>query len=98
MQIRENHTQQRCVVGTLKTSLRLFLSQFLIIQRAVGHPQVPWYAKLVAVCVIGYVCSPIQLIPNFIPIIGQLDDVLVVSLGIRLLRRWVPSCVLKNCS
>jgi uncharacterized membrane protein YkvA (DUF1232 family) len=58
---------------------------------------VPWYAKLVAGFVAGYVLSPIQLIPNFIPIIGQLDDVLVVSIGIRLLRRWVPPHVLEDC-
>lgn len=61
------------------------------------HPQVPWYAKVVAGCAVLYVFSPIQIIPNFIPIIGQSDDVLVVSLGIRFLRRCVPQNVLDDC-
>ena len=43
--------------------------------------QVPWHAKMVVGCAVLYVVSPIQLIPNFIPIIGQLDDVLVVTLS-----------------
>jgi len=58
---------------------------------------VPWYAKAVAGCAVLYVFSPIQLIPNFIPIIGQMDDVLVVSLGIKFLRRCVPKEVLDDC-
>ena len=41
--------------------------------------------------------SPIQSIPNFIPIIGQMDDVLVVALGVKYLRRWVPQSVLEEC-
>jgi uncharacterized membrane protein YkvA (DUF1232 family) len=58
---------------------------------------VPWYAKAVSGCAVLYVISPIQLIPNFIPIIGQMDDVLVVSLGIKFLRRCVPRNVLDDC-
>jgi uncharacterized membrane protein YkvA (DUF1232 family) len=48
---------------------------------------VPWYAKLVAACSICYVFSPVQLIPNFIPLIGQLDDMLVITLGLRVLKK-----------
>ena len=84
-------------VETLKTPVRRFLPQFRVVRLALWHPQVPWYAKLVAGFVVGYVFSPIQLIPNFIPIIGQLDDLLVVSIGARLLRRWVPLPVLQDC-
>ena len=61
------------------------------------HPQVPWHAKAVAGCAVLYVVSPIQIIPNFIPIIGQMDDVLVVTLGIKYLRRYVPQSVLDEC-
>jgi uncharacterized membrane protein YkvA (DUF1232 family) len=81
----------------LKAPVRRFLKQFQIIRRALKHPQVPWYAKVVAGCAVLYVFSPIQIIPNFIPIIGQSDDVLVVSLGIRFLRRCVPQNVLDDC-
>jgi uncharacterized membrane protein YkvA (DUF1232 family) len=59
---------------------------------------VPWYAKLVAACSICYVFSPVQLIPNFIPVIGQLDDVLVITLGLKVLKKWVPQEVLKQCA
>jgi uncharacterized membrane protein YkvA (DUF1232 family) len=58
---------------------------------------VPWHAKTVAGCAVLYVISPIQLIPNFIPVIGQLDDVLVVTLAIKFLRRSVPQSVLDEC-
>ena len=88
---------QQASIETPKTPIGRFLQQFRVMLRAFRHPDVPWYAKLAAGCVVGYVLSPIQLIPNFIPVIGQLDDVLVVSLGIRLLRRWVPPRVLRDC-
>jgi uncharacterized membrane protein YkvA (DUF1232 family) len=61
------------------------------------HPRTPWYAKLVAICAAGYVFSPVQLIPNFIPVIGCLDDVLVVFLGAKLLKRLTPADVLTAC-
>lgn len=53
-------------------------------------PRVPWYAKLVAVLVAAYALSPIDLIPDFIPVIGYLDDLLLVPLGILLVIRFVP--------
>jgi len=61
------------------------------------HPRTPWYAKLVAVCTAGYLLSPIQLIPSFIPVIGFLDDVLVLFLGVKLLQRVTPPDVLIGC-
>ena len=64
---------------------------------AFKHPRVPWYAKLVAAMTAGYVLSPVQLIPSFIPVIGLLDDVLVLLLGVRLLRRMIPADVLAQC-
>jgi uncharacterized membrane protein YkvA (DUF1232 family) len=83
--------------ATLKMQSRFFLQQFQVIHRALRHPKVPWYAKLVAGCSVCYVFSPVQLIPNFIPVIGQLDDVLVITVGLKLLKRWVPPEVLKQC-
>jgi uncharacterized membrane protein YkvA (DUF1232 family) len=81
----------------LKASIARFFKQFRIIRRALVHPKVPWYAKAVAGCAVLYVISPIQLIPNFIPILGQLDDVLVVSLAMKFLRRSVPPSILEEC-
>ncbi len=64
---------------------------------AFKHPRVGWPAKLVAVCTAGYLFSPIQLIPSFIPVIGFLDDFLVLFLGVVVLRRIVPADVLDEC-
>jgi uncharacterized membrane protein YkvA (DUF1232 family) len=64
---------------------------------AFKHPRVPWYAKLVAACCAGYLFSPIQLIPSYIPVIGFLDDFLVLFLGAKALQRLIPPEVLTEC-
>jgi len=61
------------------------------------HPNTPWYAKLVAACTAGYLFSPVQIIPNYIPVIGMLDDVLIVFLGVKLIQRITPAHVLTEC-
>jgi len=62
------------------------------------HPQVPWHAKLVAGCTVGYLLSPIQLIPTPIPVIGQLDDLAVLIVGMKLVRILTPAALLEECS
>jgi uncharacterized membrane protein YkvA (DUF1232 family) len=89
--------KHRGLAERLRISVGDFLTQFRVIRRALRHPRVPWHAKMVLGCAVLYVFSPIQLIPNFIPIFGQMDDVLVVSLGIKFLRRFVPQDVLDDC-
>jgi uncharacterized membrane protein YkvA (DUF1232 family) len=54
------------------------------------HPQTPRIAKFVAIAVLAYVVSPIDLIPDFIPILGQLDELVIVPLGIALVVRLTP--------
>ena len=58
---------------------------------AARDPRVPWYAKAVAVVVAAYALSPIDLIPDFIPVLGHLDDVLIVPAGIWLTVRLIPA-------
>ena len=58
---------------------------------AAGDPRVPWYAKLAAIAVAAYALSPIDLIPDFIPIVGYLDDLVIVPLGILLAVKVVPA-------
>jgi uncharacterized membrane protein YkvA (DUF1232 family) len=58
---------------------------------AARDPRVPWYAKALAFCVAGYALSPIDLIPDFIPIVGYLDDVIIVPLGIVLVVKLIPA-------
>jgi uncharacterized membrane protein YkvA (DUF1232 family) len=63
---------------------------------AARDPRVPWYAKAVAACVAVYALSPIDLIPDFIPILGYLDDLVIVPLGIWLAIRLIPPFVLEE--
>lgn len=58
---------------------------------AARDPRVPWYAKTLALCVAAYALSPIDLIPDFIPVIGYLDDLLIVPAGIWLVVRLIPT-------
>jgi uncharacterized membrane protein YkvA (DUF1232 family) len=60
-------------------------------------PRVPWYAKAIAVAVAAYALSPIDLIPDFIPVIGYLDDLIIVPLGIWLVVRLIPDQVMIEC-
>jgi len=53
-------------------------------------PRVPWYAKALAALVAGYALSPIDLIPDFIPVLGYLDDVILVPLGIAVVIKLIP--------
>jgi uncharacterized membrane protein YkvA (DUF1232 family) len=61
---------------------------------AVRDPRVPWYAKAVGVCVVAYALSPIDLIPDFVPVLGLLDDLVLVPLGLILVIRLIPADVL----
>jgi uncharacterized membrane protein YkvA (DUF1232 family) len=60
---------------------------------AARDPRVPWPAKLVAACVAAYALSPIDLIPDFIPVLGYLDDLVLVPLGIALAIRLIPPAI-----
>lgn len=57
----------------------------------------PWRARLAAACCVGSVFSPIQLIPDWIPVLGLLDDAFVVALGVALLLKLTPAQVVAQC-
>ena len=64
---------------------------------AYKDPRVSWYARVFAACVVGYAFSPIDLIPDPIPILGYLDDLVLVPLGIALALRMIPENVMVEC-
>lgn len=64
---------------------------------AYKDPRVPWYARLFAACVVGYAFSPIDLIPDPIPILGYLDDLILIPLGVALVLRMIPEPVMTEC-
>lgn len=57
-------------------------------------PRTPWYVKLLALAVAGYALSPIDLIPDFIPVVGYLDDLIIVPLGIMAVVKLTPPHIL----
>lgn len=59
-------------------------------------PRVPWYAKALAIAVAGYALSPIDLIPDFIPVLGYVDDLIIVPLGILLVVKLIPPDVMSE--
>lgn len=63
---------------------------------AARDPRVPWYAKMTAAAVAGYALSPIDLIPDFVPVLGYLDDLLIVPLGILLATKMIPAPVMAD--
>ena len=64
---------------------------------ACKDPRVPWYAKVFTAGVVGYAFSPIDLIPDYIPVLGYLDDLILLPLGILLAIRMIPPIVMEEC-
>src|SRR3954467_11986193 len=78
------------MLGRLKYWALALKRDVKAIYLASRDPRVPWYAKALAVVVAGYALSPIDLIPDFIPVLGYLDDVVIVPLGILAVVRLIP--------
>src|ERR1700732_2815798 len=73
---------------------RSLTQEVLAIYFAARDPRTPWYAKALAFCVAGYALSPIDLIPDFVPVIGYLDDLVIVPLGMLAVLRLIPEEVM----
>jgi uncharacterized membrane protein YkvA (DUF1232 family) len=74
----------------LRRWARLVQRDVVALYLAGRDPRVPWYAKAAAAAVAAYALSPIDLIPDFVPILGYLDDAVIVPLGIMLAVKLVP--------
>jgi uncharacterized membrane protein YkvA (DUF1232 family) len=79
---------------TWRDRVRSLKRDVVAIALAVRDPRVPWYAKAVGVCVVAYALSPIDLIPDFVPVLGLLDDLVLVPLGLLLVIRLIPADIL----
>ncbi len=64
---------------------------------AAKDPRTPWYARILVGCVVAYAFSPIDLLPDFVPVLGYLDDLVVASLGVWLSLRLIPAVVWAEC-
>ncbi len=78
------------MLAQMKQWSRLIKRDVHAIYLASRDPRVPWYAKILGIAVAAYALSPIDLIPDFIPVLGYLDDLIIVPLGIALVVRLIP--------
>ncbi len=84
-------------LGALRRWAKRLKTEIHALYLACRDPRVPWFAKAVAVFVVAYALSPIDLIPDFVPVFGYLDDLIIVPLGILLARRLIPAEVMEEC-
>jgi uncharacterized membrane protein YkvA (DUF1232 family) len=80
-----------------KAKSKQLRTEIVALYLASKHPKTPWYAKVLAALIIGYALSPIDLIPDFIPVVGYLDDLILVPAGIALLIKIIPRDILEEC-
>ena len=81
----------------LKTRARALKADTYALYLAARHPDTPWYAKVFTACVAAYALSPIDLIPDFVPVLGYLDDLIIVPLGLAVAVKMVPPEVMCQC-
>jgi uncharacterized membrane protein YkvA (DUF1232 family) len=87
----------RHVLEGLKQRARRLKTEVYALYLAYKDPRVPWYARLFAAGVVAYTVSPIDLIPDFIPVIGYLDDLILVPIGIVFALKMIPPDVMAEC-
>jgi uncharacterized membrane protein YkvA (DUF1232 family) len=81
----------------IKAWARRLKREVYAIYLAAQSPRVPWYTRYLAMAVVGYALSPIDLIPDFIPVVGYVDDLIIVPLGIWLVLSLIPEEVMTAC-
>jgi uncharacterized membrane protein YkvA (DUF1232 family) len=81
---------------SLRTWARALRRDAHAVWLAARDPRTPWYARAVAIAVAAYALSPIDLIPDFVPVLGYLDDLILVPLGLWLALRLIPPAVLAD--
>ena len=85
------------IITRWKTAASTLKKETYALFLAAKHPDTPWYAKLFAGVIVAYAFSPIDLIPDFIPVLGCLDDLILLPLGVLLARKMIPQAVLEEC-
>jgi uncharacterized membrane protein YkvA (DUF1232 family) len=85
------------LLSSLKQRARHLKSETLVLWFAARHPGTPWYAKLLVAGIVAYALSPIDLIPDFVPVLGYLDDLILIPLGIVLAIKMIPGPILDEC-
>jgi uncharacterized membrane protein YkvA (DUF1232 family) len=81
----------------LKSRVESFQHQLQVFQAMIKHPETPPISKILLGIAVGYAVSPIDLIPDFIPVVGHLDDVLVIPALVWMALRFIPAQVKEDC-
>mgnify|MGYP000855944935 FL=1 len=81
----------------LKEKAKNIETDIYALYKAYRDPRVPWYVKVIILFLLGYFISPIDLIPDFIPVIGYIDDIIIISLTIYLIIKLIPAEVFQDC-
>src|SRR5262252_1805872 len=84
-------------LAALKARARALKSEVVALVLAARHPRTPWYAKALVVAIVAYALSPIDLIPDFIPVLGLVDDIILLPFAIVLAVKMVPAEVMEEC-
>ena len=85
------------VIEAWRRRARQLRAETVALYLAYRDPRVPWYAKVLAAIAVGYAFSPIDLIPDFIPVLGYLDDLILVPLALALAVKMIPEPVWDEC-
>ncbi len=85
------------ILEQLKLRAKKLKNETYALLLAFRHPQTPWYAKVVIGLVLFSAFSPIDLIPDFIPVLGYLDDIILIPAGIALSIKLIPPEVMADC-
>ena len=80
-----------------KRRARQLSAQTYALYLAYRHPRTPWYAKIFAALIVGYVFSPVDPIPDFIPGVGLLDEMVVIPIGVLIAAKMIPRQVMEEC-
>jgi uncharacterized membrane protein YkvA (DUF1232 family) len=82
---------------SLSERLAQIRQNVVVLFLAVRHPQTKWYCKIIPVLVVAYAFSPVDLIPDFIPVLGYLDDLIIIPIGIWISFKLIPSVIIEEC-
>lgn len=86
------------MLNELKNWAKRLKRNVFVLYFAYRDSRTPWYAKAFAVCVVAYAFSPIDLIPDFIPVLGYLDDFILIPVGIAIALKMIPVAVIQDCT
>jgi uncharacterized membrane protein YkvA (DUF1232 family) len=89
-------SKRRQPLTTLRERAKALKAETYALLLASRDPRVPWYAKALAAAVVAYAFSPLDLVPDFIPVLGYLDDLILVPLGLALAIRLIPREVMSD--